>query len=103
MVERRERMEVIAWFCCRCEQPEARTDQKTTRNNAFEQRTGLIRVGGNFTSQPNSHLWLRSASFSRAAEVNRQASGEEPGKNCYLLATPVHARTLSSSAESAKG
>jgi hypothetical protein len=41
MVERSERMGVIAWFCCRWEQPEARTHQKTARNNAFEQRTGL--------------------------------------------------------------
>jgi len=29
--------------------------------------------------------------------------GMSPGKNCYLLATPVHARTLFSSAESAEG
>jgi hypothetical protein len=71
MVERRERMGVIAWFCCRWEQPEARTHQKAARNNAFEQRTGLIRVGGKLKSQPNSHLWLRCASFSRATEVNR--------------------------------
>ena len=27
----------------------------------------------------------------------------EPEKNCYLLATPVHARTLFSSAQSAEG
>jgi hypothetical protein len=77
MVERCERMGVIAWFCCHWEQPEARTRQKTARNNAFEQRTGLIRVVGKFTSQPNSHLWLRCACSSRATEVNRQASGED--------------------------
>jgi hypothetical protein len=41
MVERRERMGVIAWFCSRLEQPKARTHQKTARNNAFEQRIGL--------------------------------------------------------------
>jgi hypothetical protein len=77
MVERCERMGALAWFCCRWEQPEARTYQKTARNNALGQRTGLIRVGGKFTSQPNSHLWQRCASFSRATEVNKQASGEE--------------------------
>ena len=54
MVERRERMGVTAWFCSRREQPEARTHQKTARNNAFEQRTGLIRVGGKFTGQPTA-------------------------------------------------
>jgi hypothetical protein len=77
MVERRERMGVIAWFCCRWEQSEARTHQKTARNNAFEQRTGLVRVGGKLTSQPNSHFWLRCASFSGVTEINRQQSGEE--------------------------
>ena len=45
---------MTAWFCSRWEQPEARTRQKTARNNAFEQRTGLIGVGGKFTSQPTA-------------------------------------------------
>jgi hypothetical protein len=78
MVERRERMGVIAWFCCRWEQPEARTHQKTSRNNAFEQRTGLIRVGARATKR-SSISWpgqsVPVTSTSRALGLKNPIAG----------------------------
>ena len=50
MVERRERMGVIAWFCCRWEQPKARIHQKNRKEIESGARCAFGRIESGFAS-----------------------------------------------------